>query len=271
MIRRARVRDIEMAFADQGQGDPALVLLHGFPFNRTMWREQVEALRATYRVVTPDLRGHGETGGGDAAGVHPSTMEEMARDVAALLDILRLERVVIGGLSMGGYVALAFTRLFPERVRALVLADTRSQADTAEGRRAREETATRALQEGMSAVAEAMLPKLLAPESLDRRPEVVERVREMIMKTAPAGAAAALRGMAVREDQTGFLPSICAPTLIIVGSEDVLTPPADAEKMHREIRGSRLEMIAGAAHVSNIEEPAEFNRALENFMRSLGA
>ncbi|MCA1566904.1 MAG: alpha/beta hydrolase [Acidobacteria bacterium] len=259
----ARVRGIELAYEVAGAGSP-IVLLHGFPFNRTLWREQVESLGGHHhRVITVDLRGHGET----TATREPATMEVMAEDVAALLDELGIARVVIGGLSMGGYVALAFTRLFPERVRALLLADTRPQADTGEARLAREETATRALGEGMQTIADAMLPKLFAPSTQAERPEVVARVREMILNTNPQGAASALRGMAVREDHTKFLREINCPALIIVGSLDQITPPADAELMRREIRGSRLEVIAGAGHVSNVERPAEFNRALENFLR----
>jgi len=267
MMSIARVRGIELAYEVSGAGTP-VVLLHGFPFNRTLWREQVEALGERYRVVTLDLRGHGET----TATRDAATMEEMAEDVAALLDELGVTaRVVLGGLSMGGYVALAFARLFPERTRALVLADTRAQADTDEARAAREETALRALDEGMHTIADAMLPKLLAPATLAARPEIVARVREMIMNTDSQGAASALRGMAVRRDQTNFLREINCPALIIVGSLDSITPTADAELMHREIRGSRLEIIEGAGHVSNIERPAEFNRALEKFLRELEA
>jgi 3-oxoadipate enol-lactonase len=259
-----RVRGIEMAYDDVGSG-PAVVLLHGYPFNRSMWREQVEALSASYRVIAPDLRGHGET----TATNEPATMDEMARDVAALMDELDIRRAALGGLSMGGYVTLAFYRRFPLRVRALVLADTRPQADTEEARRNREQQARKALKEGMSGIAEVSLPKALAPATIKDRPKVVARVREMMLKTRPEGAAAALRGMAARVDQSDFLPSIFAPTLIIVGSLDELTPPKDAEFMRREIRGSRLEIIDGAAHVSNIENPAEFNRALRSFLDDL--
>ena len=144
MSKVARVRGIEMAYDDLGRGSP-VVFLHGFPFDRSMWREQAEALSATCRVVAPDLRGHGET----TVVNDPATMEEMAEDVAALLNGLGMERAVVCGLSMGGYVALAFFRKYSERVRALILADTRPQADTDEGRRAREETAQRALKDGM--------------------------------------------------------------------------------------------------------------------------
>src|SRR4028118_1351057 len=164
----ARVRGIELAYEVAGEGSP-VVLLHGFPFNRTLWCEQVDAIREHHRVITVDLRGHGET----SATQDPATMEEMARDVAALLDELGIAaRVVLGGLSMGGYVALAFTRLFPERVHALVLADTRPQADTDEARLTREETAARVLNEGMHTLADDMLPKLLAPSTLAERPEI---------------------------------------------------------------------------------------------------
>jgi pimeloyl-ACP methyl ester carboxylesterase len=256
------VRGIETAYDDAGRGG-AVVLLHGFPFNRTLWRGQIDALSATHRVITPDLRGHGET----SLGSNDATMEEMARDVAALLEALELERVILGGLSMGGYVALAFARLFPRRVRALLLADTRAQADADEAKQNREAMAANAMRDGMATIADAMLPKLLAPATHMKHPEVVERVREMILATKPEGAAAALRGMAARQNHTNFLQNIMQPTLVVVGSEDQITPPADAEVMRREIRGSRIETLEGAGHVSNLERPDEFNRALLKFFQ----
>jgi pimeloyl-ACP methyl ester carboxylesterase len=264
-MKRARLRGIEMAYDVEGSGE-ALLLLHGYPFNRSMWRRQVEALSDRYRVITPDLRGFGETG---AVSDEPATMREMAEDIAALMDELDIRRFTLGGLSMGGYVALAFYRSFPLRVRNLLLADTRPQADTEEARENRERQAEQALREGMDGIADAMLPKLLAPATLNERKEVVEELRAMMTGTDPRGAAAALRGMMHRQDQTHLLPRILAPTLIIVGGEDQLTPRVDAEVMHREIRGSRLEVIEGAGHVSNLERPEEFNRALRTFLDSL--
>jgi pimeloyl-ACP methyl ester carboxylesterase len=262
-MKRASIRGIEMAYDDVGSG-PAVVLLHGYPFNRSMWREQVEALGDAYRVLTPDLRGLGET-----TVANEATIDEMAQDVASLLDQLGIERTVLGGLSMGGYVALSFYRRYPLRVRGLVLADTRPQADTDEARRNRREQAQTILREGMQSIADGFLTKVLAPETLTEQPDVVARVREMITSTDRQGAVAALQAMAARTDQTDLLPRILAPALILVGSEDKLTPPTDAELMHREIRGARLEIIEGAAHVSNIERPAEFNRALADFLQSL--
>jgi len=259
-----RIRGIEIAFDDVGHDEP-VVLLHGFPLNRSMWSEQVEALRANYRVVTPDLRGHGET-----TVVHePATMEESAHDVAALLDELKIESASVAGLSMGGYVALDFCRLYPNRVSSLILADTRAGTDSDDARRGREESAQRALREGMDAIREAMLPKLLSPETLARKTETVARVREMIDGTRPQGAAAALRGMAVRRDQTNFLSEISVPTLIIVGSDDILTPPGEAALMHREILDSRVVTIERAGHLSNVEQPEDFNRALLDFLATV--
>ena len=196
-------------------------------------------------------------------------MSRMADDVASLMDALEIERAVIGGLSMGGYVALAFARMFPARVSAMVLADTRAQADTEEGKQTRSQQAEKALSEGMAGIADAMLPKLLTPETVSKRPELVKRVRDMMLKTKPEGAAAALLGMAERDDQTEFISSIQVPALIIVGREDAITPVADSEKMQSRIAGSRLVVIENAGHVSNLEQTEQFNDALLGFLSSV--
>jgi len=257
-----RVDDIQLAYTDTGMGLP-VVLLHGYPFNRSLWTEQVNALSNSYRVITPDLRGLGESDAVPGA----ATMNRMARDVAALLDQLEISRAVVGGLSMGGYVALAFYKQFRSRVRALILADTRAQADTEEGKQKRFEQAEKARAEGMAGIADSMLPKLLTPETVSKRPEVVKRVRDMMLKTKPEGAAAALRGMAERDDQTPLLAKITVPTLILVGAEDAITPVGDSEQMHQAIAGSRLVVLENAGHVSNLERTDEFNQALLEFLQ----
>ncbi len=259
-----RVDDIQLAYEDTGLGLP-VVLLHGYPFNRSLWTEQVSALSNSYRVITPDLRGLGESEATPGA----ATMNRMAQDVAALLDHLEISRVVVGGLSMGGYVALAFYKEFRSRVRALVLADTRPQADTEDGKQTRFQQAEKALAAGMAGIADSMLPKLLTPETVSKHPEIVKRVRDMMLKTKPEGAAGALLGMAEREDQTPLLAQITCPTLILVGREDPITPPADSEKMHREIAGSRLVVIDNASHVSNLERTEQFNDELVRFLNLL--
>src|SRR5690349_21578476 len=259
-----RVDDIQLAYTDAGIGRP-VVLIHGYPFNRSLWNEQVAALSSSYRVIAPDLRGFGES---DASpGI--ATMNMMAQDVALLMDHLEISRAAIGGLSMGGYVALAFYKQFPSRVRALMLADTRAQADTEEGKQTRFQQAEKAIAEGMAGIADSMLPKLLTPETVSKRPEVVKRVRDMMLKTKPEGAAGALLGMAERDDQSEFISTINVPTLIVVGREDAITPLADSEKMHRDIAGSRLVIIDHAAHVSNLEQTEQFNNELVQFLNSL--
>jgi len=257
------INNLNIAYTDAGIGRP-VVLIHGYPFNRSLWNEQVEALSSTCRVIAPDLRGFGES---DAAAT--ATMNEMAHDVAQLMDHLEITQAAIGGLSMGGYVALAFYKQFPSRVRALVLADTRAQADNEEAKQNREQQARKALDEGMAGIADSMLPKLLTPETVSKHPEIVKRVRDMMLKTKPEGAAAALRGMAERDDQTDLLAKVAVPSLILVGAEDAITPVADSEKMHQAIAGSRLVVIENAGHVSNLERTEQFNEAMLGFMKEL--
>jgi 3-oxoadipate enol-lactonase len=259
-----RINHINLAYTDVGSGPP-IVLIHGYPFNRSLWTEQADALRSKYRVVTPDLRGFGESDSSQG----PATMNQLAEDVADLMDRLEIEQAVIGGLSMGGYVALAFARMVPARVKALILADTRAQADTEEGKQTRFQQAEKATSEGMAGIADAMLPKLLTPETVSKRPELVKRVRDMMLKTKPEGAAAALLGMAQRDDQTEFIASILVPALILVGREDAITPVADSEKMQSRIEGSRLVVLENAGHVSNLEQTEQFNDALLGFLSTV--
>lgn len=261
---KAKIGDGEIGYDNAGAGK-AVILLHGHPLNRSMWSEQTDALQANYRVVCPDLRGYGET----APVSDVSTMSEMARDVADLLDFLKLETVILGGLSMGGYAALEFYNLFRRRVSALVLADTKAASDTEEARRKRFETAEKIEKEGIEQLAEEMLPKILSPATRSGKPEIVERVRKMMLTTNPKGAAAALRGMAERSDHTKLLAEINVPTLVIVGESDELTPPEEAEKMSRPIKDSRLVKITNAGHLSPLENPAEFNRALFDFLSEI--
>lgn len=257
-----QIDDNQIAYTDTGIGPPIL-MVHGYPFNRTLWDEQVEALSSRHRVIAPDLRGFGES---DAA-PGTATMNLMARDLALLLNHLGIVRAAVCGLSMGGYVALALYKQLPSRVRALVLADTRAQPDTEDAKQTRFQQAEKALSEGMAGIADAMLPKLLTPETVSKHPEVVKRVRDMMLKTKPEGAAAALRGMAERDDQTELLAKITVPVLILVGAEDAITPVADSEKMHAAISGSRLVVLENAGHVSNIERTEQFNNALLSFLK----
>ena len=271
---------VKSTYTDSGSG-PAVVLLHGYPFDRSMWREQIDFLSTHgFRVVAPDLRGFGamsdklqfvadvdsHTQRQAEARRTITTMIDMARDVARLMDELKIDQASICGLSMGGYVAFEFAHLFPSRVRALVLAGTRAPADNEPEKQARAQQVEHMLAKGMNDIAEATLPKLLAPRTLAEKPEVVARMREMILRADPEGAAAAQRGMAARRDYSDDLPNINVPALVIVGRQDPIRPVADAEFMHRGLSNSRLEIIEDAAHMTNMEQPEIFNRALETFL-----
>jgi pimeloyl-ACP methyl ester carboxylesterase len=279
-VHNLAVRKIQTAFTDAGEG-PAILLLHGYPFDRSMWHDQIDVLKASgFSAIAPDLGGLGampskrQSVQQDKRGQAESyrtinTMDEMARDAAALLDQLHVTEVVVCGLSMGGYVAFEFLKLFPSRVHALILAGTRAPADNEKEKQARFEQAHRMLTEGMEPIAASTLPKLLAARTLKEKPEVVKRVRDMILKTDPAGAAAAQRGMAARRDFSNDLSQIGVPTLIMVGRDDSIRPVADAEFMQRGIRNSQLEIVEDAAHMTNMEQPEVFNKAMLAFLKSI--
>jgi pimeloyl-ACP methyl ester carboxylesterase len=246
-----------------GQG-PDLVLLHAFPLDRRLWRPQVQGLADCCRLLVPDLPGFG----GSSLPEGPLTVEAMARAVLGLLDELDIRQpVFLGGLSMGGYVALALARLHPERIRGLILADTRTEADDAEARAKRDQ----AIAAGSAATAEStvtgMLPRLLGARTLADKPEVVAEVRRIGSEQRPAGIVAALQALRDRSDTGSVLESLTVPVLVIVGQDDVLTPPALAERMVQRARQGRLVTLPEAGHLSNLEQPEGFNAALRGFVR----
>lgn len=261
---KATIHHLNIDYRDQGSGEP-VIFIHAFPLNQTMWEEQLAALNHHCRAITLDLRGFG----GSDVSDEPCTMEQMATDVRGLMAVLDIERATLVGLSMGGYVALAFYREYPDAVRALVLADTRASGDTHAARERRLQSAEKAEREGAAAIADDMTPLLLGKTTQATRPDLAVRVRAMIKGNSPKGIAAAQRAMAVRRDSIYMLPAIDFPTLILVGAEDGLTPVAEAESLRDGIRGARLQVIEGAGHLSNIERPHEFNAALIEFIESL--
>jgi 3-oxoadipate enol-lactonase len=260
----APVGDLRVAYDDEGAGIP-VVLLHGFPLGRWMWDETRTALRDRYRVVTPDLRGHGDT----AVTPGPYSMDALADDLAGLLDALHLDRVVVGGLSMGGYVAFAFWRRHAARVRGLILCDTRAGGDNAGEKVMRQSTAQVALDQGTAAVVDGMLPKLLAPRTLAERAELTAAVRTRLVGTDPRAVAASLLGMRERADSTPTLATITVPTLVLVGADDRLTPPALARELASGIPGATLAIVPGAGHLAPVEQPAATGAALRRFLDAL--
>lgn len=261
---KAEINGITLAYEDKGTGFP-IVFLHAFPFNRTMWDQQADALSSGFRTVSIDLRGHGESD----APVWRYSLDQYADDVQSLLSDLNISQAVFVGLSMGGYLLFALYRKYPTLIRGLVLADTRAEGDKPEQLRWRFDLAQRTAAQGAVAVIDDMLPKLLAPKTYANRPELVERVRA-IMGTAPvSGIVGDLMAMAERQDSTDLLATVMVPTLVIVGSDDVLTTPADAERIAKGIPGAKLITIPNAGHLSNMEQPEPFNRALEAFATAL--
>lgn len=252
-----------IGYDEYGAGETTLVLLHAFPLSRGQWRAQGEALaRQGIRVIAPDLRGFGES----SVQVGPTIVEEMAADVRGLLDALRIERVILGGLSLGGYVALAAMRQYPHRVQGLILADTRATADSSQQRAAREETSRLANAQGPLAILERDLPKLLSEQTRAKHPWVVEGARDLARVNSDIGIASAALGMALRPDSTDRLTHIRVPTLVLVGDEDAITPRADAFEMFDALPGAHIAVIPEAGHLSNLEQPDRFTSHLGHFL-----
>lgn len=256
------INGIELRYADEGSGTP-LLLVHGFPLDHSMWKHQIQGLSGGLRVIAPDLRGFGKSGVTDGTVM----MEQFADDLAALLDALGLEQpVAVCGLSMGGYIALAFARKYPQRLERLVLCDTRAAADDAAAKSKRYENADRVLAGGVAGLVEDMLPKLFHPLTLERHPRDVEQIQQVMLDANPHGVAAALRGMAERPDSTPLLKKIHVPTLVIVGEKDLISPATEMKQIADGIGGSRYLKVAEAGHMAPLESPQVVNAELRQFL-----
>jgi pimeloyl-ACP methyl ester carboxylesterase len=257
-----RLRYIEAPAAGTDRPKGTLLLIHAFPLNARMWEPQLALAAAGWRVIAPQLRGMD----GGSTDRPARSMDDHAADLIDLLDALHLEEAVVGGLSMGGYVAFALLRHAPRYVRGLILADTRSQADTLEGVEGRKRMLALLQEQGAAAIADEMIPKLLGEHSRHSHPEVAERVRSLILASSTDAIGHAITALMTRADSTPLLSSIHCPTLIVVGEEDTLTPPALSEQMHKGIAGSEYVVIPKAGHLSNLEQPDAFNAALARFL-----
>lgn len=257
------IANTTLHYDERGSGPP-VILLHGFPVDSRMWSAQLDGLSSHHRIIAPDFRGFGRSRHDG-----PFTLESLADDIHAFAISLGIVPFTLGGLSMGGYVALAYARRYPRTLRALMLIDTKSQADTQDAKDNRNRLITLAREKGASAVTDDMLPKLLAPATLDHRPDIVKALREMADNNPPAALAQALAAMRDRPERTDMLKSIAVPTLIIVGEADSATPPEIADAMQKLIPGSQLAVIPGAGHMSPLEQPAAVNAAIARFLASL--
>jgi pimeloyl-ACP methyl ester carboxylesterase len=257
------VNGTTLFYEERGSGLP-VVLMHGFPLDGRIWTAQLDALSKQYRVIVPDLRGFGRSKSNT-----PFTMKSLAEDICSLLRSIGAIPCVLGGFSMGGYAALAFAKEYQSDLRGLMLIDTRAEADTAEGKTGRQKMIDLARTSGSKAVADQMMPKMLAPATAKNQPAVAQQLQQ-IMETASALTIEhALAAMRDRDDQTAFLPSIAVPTLIVVGQEDAITPPKMAEAMNQQIPRSNLVIIPDAGHMSPMEKPQEVTRAMQDFLSTL--
>ena len=263
---KAHINGMTMGYDDRGTGLP-IVFLHAFPLNRSMWAGQALSLSRLFRIITVDLRGHGESEGS----LESFSLDQAADDVRALLDFLAIEQAVFVGLSMGGYILLALHRLHAHCIQGMVLADTKAQADTAEAKHGRLQMAETASQRGPAAIADIMIPRLLSPATIQAKKELVNDVRTMIEATPVSAITADLTAMAQRPDSISLLPSIACPTTIIVGELDIATPLADAALLADRIPAAQLSVIPEAAHLSNLEQPHTFNTLISSFAAQLAA
>ena len=253
---------VSIEYDDIGNGVP-LLLIHGFPLDRTLWRTQIAGLSQLYRVIAPDLRGFGHSSETDGEAV---TMDQYAADLKSLLDSVNVQQAVIGGISMGGYIALAFYAQYADRVKGLILANTRAVPDSEEGKQSRLANAQKVGEVGPGFLVESMAPKMLGPAA---KPEIKIAVRNMMARQRAAGIASALRGMAIRPDRTALLRFATVPALIVSGTADALIPPGDSEAMRALIPDSRLVMIPDAGHLSNLDKADAFNHVTREFYKQV--
>lgn len=265
MRHRIDIPGTTLSVAEIGQGPP-IMFVHGFPLDHTMWRNQLAELSRDNRCIVPDLRGFGQSG----VTVGKVTMGQFADDLAELLDALGItERVVLCGLSMGGYIAWQFVRRHATRLRGLILCDTRAVPDSPDVAAGRLKLADDVVRLGPELVANAMLPRLFAPNTTERRPEWVDELRQTMLSTNPQGIAAASRGMAERIDARPILSTINVPTLVLVGEHDVISPPAEMRDIATAIPRSDFQIISDAGHMAPLEQPAKTNAAICQFLAAV--
>jgi pimeloyl-ACP methyl ester carboxylesterase len=265
MLKNINTPEAKLSVADVGQGPPIL-FVHGFPLDHTMWRHQIAELSRDYRCLAPDLRGFGRSR--VTKGTVP--MEQFADDLGALLDALGVtEPVVLCGLSMGGYIAWPFVRRHAARLRALILCDTRAVPDSADAAANRRKLAEDVVRLGPELVANAMLPRLLAPDSVHQQQQLKDDLRSVILATNPHGIAAASLGMAERGDARPLLPTIACPTLVLVGEHDVISSPTEMREIADTIPAAVFQIIPRAGHMAPLEQPAPVNQILREFLKTV--
>jgi 3-oxoadipate enol-lactonase len=264
-MQKAKLTDFTLAFDECGSGVP-LLFIHGYPLSRRLWGSQLTNLSDTFRVLTPDLRGHGDSESGDK----PHSMEQLAQDCFDFTSALGIRNPFrVCGLSMGGYIVMGMLRLHPERLAAVILTATRSAADTPEARTNRQKT-TRLVQEhGTSPIISSMLPRLLSPQTTDNRPDLVNQVHDIMVSIKASTVIKDLKGLMTRPDSTSYLAALSKPVLIIHGADDQIVPLAEAQSLQQTIPNAQLAVLPDAGHLPNLEQPELFNIAVRNFLKGI--
>ena len=262
----AEINGIRMYYEDRSSSDPTgvIVFIHGFPLDHSMWRQQLDYFSMRYRCIAPDLRGYGASFLTDGAKAEPWSMDTFADDIITLMDKLGIEKANVCGLSMGGYVAFALWRKYRKRVRQLVLADTKATGEPAEGKANRARQAELVKAQGSRALADEMMPKLLAPAN---QKKFGAEVRHMVESTRADTIIATLPALAGRKDMSDWLRRVQVPTLIVAGEHDAIAPLKDAEFMKENIEKSELAIIPDAGHMAPLENAPAFNEAMWKFLR----
>ena len=260
------INNLPVSYTDEGQKESSVIIfIHGFPFNKSMWNSQVETLKDNCRTIAYDIRGHGDSFAGDEV----FSIDLFLNDLISLMDTLKIDKAILCGLSMGGYIALNAIEKHNARFDALILSDTQCIADTPEAKEKRMMAIETIRKTGVEKYAEESIKNLFAPESFTTRIKEIADIREMIMKTSPQSLCNTLLALSVRKETCTKLSAIKVPVLIMVGSEDKITPPSAARFMHEKIKGSQLKIIDHAGHLSNMENPDEFNVQLRKFVASV--
>jgi len=260
------VNDLTVSYIDEGPDEgPAIIFIHGFPFNKSMWNKQMDVLKENYRVIAYDVRGHGDSD----AGNEDFSIELFVKDLLNFMDALNIDKTILCGLSMGGYIALNAIENYPNRFEALILCDTNCTADTPEAKEKRLKTIESIKKDGVEKFADESMNNFFAPEPSSTKKKEIAAVREMIVNTSKQTLYKTLRAFYERKETCSKLPEIKVPVLIMVGKEDKITLPAAAQLMQEKIKGSLLSIIEHAAHLSNMENPGEFNDQLKKFVASV--
>jgi 3-oxoadipate enol-lactonase len=257
-----KVNDILVSYNEAGdKKHPVIIFVHGFPFDKSMWNDQLDALSNRFRCIAYDLSGYGRT-----TAREEFSIETFADDLDAFMHIMQIESAAVCGLSMGGYIALRAISKYPERFSSLLLCDTQCIADTPEAKQKRANSIRQIEAEGLTTFAEGFVKNIFTAESLQSKKAVTEKIKSVILNTAPSSITGTLKALAEREETCSILSDIKIPVLIICGKEDKVTPPPQAEFLHKNIRGSQLRIIESAAHLSNLEQPQQFNEAIDSFL-----